>query len=220
MAGAPLIVRIGDGFAARNRHQASSAKCCAWSARERNVSVAVPFQNGARGRGRRNLVRGVLYSSSVALTPPLPSVMSVHNMPRRDEFSWSIDRRESPAPRPARAMRDAGSPVRSCREIPAPILQPVCVADRPSCHLFTPTGRNARSRPGELRAQKRKAQPDRPQHGGQDGPVARLENRVAKPLQRTHSDLIFAPRRRQFTAGASLATRALNLHGVAQRSPG
>ena len=138
MAGAPLIVRIGDGFAARNRHQASSAKCCAWSARERNVSVAVPFQNGARGRGRRNLVRGVLYSSSVALTPPLPSVMSVHNMPRRDEFSWSIDRRESPDPRPARAMRDAGSPVRSCREIPAPILQPVCVAARPSCHLFTP----------------------------------------------------------------------------------
>ena len=60
-----------------------------------------------------------------------------------------------------------------------------------------PDGRNARSRPGELRARKRKAQPDRPQHGGQDGPVARLENRVAKPLQRTHSDLIFAPRRRQ-----------------------
>jgi len=73
--------------------------------------------------------------SGVALTPPLPSTMSVHDM--RGEVPWPIDRRESSDPRPARAMRDAGSPVRSCREIPAPILQPVCVADRPSCHLLT-----------------------------------------------------------------------------------
>ena len=52
-------------------------------------------------------------------------------------------------------------------------------------------GRNSRSRPGQVRARKRKSRPDRHQHGGQGGPVAILEDRVAKPLQRIILDLNF-----------------------------
>ena len=54
------------------------------------------------------------------------------------EVLWPFDLRESPDPRPARAMRDACSPGRSCREIPALILHPVRVVDRPSGRRLTP----------------------------------------------------------------------------------
>ena len=54
-------------------------------------------------------------------------------------------------------MRDAGSPGRSCREIPAPILQPVRVADRPSDHLFAPRPKCSFSTGRAPRAEKKGA---------------------------------------------------------------
>jgi len=166
------------------------------SAREGNVSVSLSRpQNGARGRGGRNLVRGVLRSSTVALTPPFPSVMPVHDMPLRSLGRSIGGKVRIPDPRVRRETpaRPAAPVARSRRQFSsrsASSTDPPVVGSR--------RGRNARSQPKELRVRKRKAQPGRPQHGGQGGPVARLGNRVARPLQRTHSDLIFAPRRRQF----------------------
>ena len=155
------------------------------SAREGNVSVSLSRpQNGARGRGRRNLVRGVLCSSSVALTPPFPSAMSVHDMPLRSLGRSIGGKVRIPDPRvrcetPARPAAPVARSRRQFSSRSASSTDPPVVGSR--------RGRNTEnglSRPEKVRARKRKLRSDRHQRGGQGGPVARLEDRVAKPLQR------------------------------------
>ena len=65
--------------------------------------------------------------------------------------------------------------------------------------------KNPRSQPEKVRVRKRKMRSDRHQHGGQGGPIARLEDRVAKPLQRILSNPKFAPRGGSWGVAAAVA---------------
>jgi len=177
------------------------------------VSLSRP-QNGARGRGRRNLVRGVLCSSSVALTPPFPSAMSVHDMPLRS-LGRSIGGRvwiPDPRVRCETPARPAAPVARSRRQFSS---RSVSSTDPPV--VGSRRGRNTEnglSRPEEVRARKRKLRSDRHQRGGQGGPVARLEDRVAKPLQRIFPIRISRLRGSPKYSGGALVAARTRDHGL------